>query len=106
MIAELRYEHMSQQTRSGKATLDGPGWRGRFHHAVATAACKLRTHMADDLEALGDILQLLGYVLAELAQRTAATGTAIALREMRNDFARKMIGQWLAWRSWLDFNSR
>ena len=68
MISKFRNQHVGEQPWSGKATLDGPGWRGRFHHAVATAACKLRTHMADDLEALGDILQLLGYVLAELAQ--------------------------------------
>jgi len=62
--------------------------------------------MTNDLEALRDILQLLGHVLAELAQRTAATGATIALRKMRDDLAGKMLGQRLARRSRLDFGSR
>src|SRR5271155_4607761 len=106
MIAELGHQHMSQKAGTAKATLDGPGWRGCFHHAVTTAACKLRPYMADDLEALGDVLQLLGHILAELAQCSAATGTAIVLRKMCDDLAEKMLGQRLARRSRLDFGSR
>ena len=76
MICELRNQHVGQQPRSGKATLDRTGWRGRFNHALTAAAGELRPHVANDLEAIGDVLQLLGDIFAELAQLAAAVGAA------------------------------
>ena len=80
MIAELRNQHVGQQPGSGKAALDRTRWRRRFHHAVATVAGELRPHVANDLEAVGDVLQLLGDIFAELAQLAAAIGTAVTVR--------------------------
>ena len=82
---------MGQQSWSGKATLDRAGWRGRFNDAVATAAGKLRPHVANHLKALGDVLQLLRHVVAELAQLAATIRTAVAVRKVRDNFARKMF---------------
>jgi len=106
MIGELGDQHMGQQSWSGKATLDGPRWRGRFHHAVATAASKLRPHVANHLEALGNVLQLLRHVVAELAQLAATIRAAVTMRKMRDNFAREMLGQRLASRSRLRFLGR
>jgi integrase len=48
--------------------------------------------VANHLEALRDVLQLLGDILAELAQRAAATRTAIAVRKVGDHFAGKTFG--------------
>src|ERR1019366_6354664 len=99
VISELGDQHMGQQSGSGNATLDRAGWRGRFNHAVATAASKLRPHVANHLEAIGNVLQLLRHVVAELAQRAATIRTAVAVRKVRDNFAWEMLGQRLASRS-------
>jgi hypothetical protein len=57
---------MREQPRPGKSALNGSRRSGRFHHTVATAACKLRPDMAEDLETLWNVLQLFTYILAEL----------------------------------------
>jgi len=44
--------------------------------------------------------------VAELAQLAATIGTAVTVRKVRNNFARKMLGQRLASRSRLRFLSR
>src|SRR5450631_2323872 len=94
---------MGQKARSGKATLDRTGWRGCFHDAVTTAASELRPHVANDLEAIGDVLQLLGDIFAELAQMTAAIRTAVGVRKMRDNFTGERFGKWLAPRACLRF---
>ncbi len=60
--------------------------------------------MTNDLEAVGDVLKLFGDVVTELPQLAAAIRTAVALRSMRDDLTRKMIGQRLAVRSCLRFS--
>ena len=67
MIGELGNQHVGQQPRSSKAALNRTRWRGRFNHALTAAACELRPHVANDLEAIRDVLQLLGDIFAELA---------------------------------------
>jgi hypothetical protein len=62
--------------------------------------------VANHLEALGDVLQLLGHIVAELAQLAAAIGTAVTLRKVADNFAREMFRQRLASRSRLRFLSR
>src|ERR1035441_3978574 len=106
MIGKLGDQHMGQQSGSGKAALDRARWRGRFNDAVATAASKLRPHVANHLEALGNVLQLLRHVVAELAQLAATIRTAVAVRKVSDNFAREMLGQRLASRSRLRFLGR
>src|SRR5205814_634367 len=67
VICELRNQHVGQQPRPGKATLDGTRWRRRLYHALTSTAGELRPHVANDLEAIGDVLQLLGNIFTELA---------------------------------------
>jgi hypothetical protein len=55
--------------------------------------------MANDLERLGDALQILGDIFAELAQLATAIRAAAFNGSMRDDFARKVFGQMLA--NWL-----
>src|ERR1700688_2761116 len=89
-------EHMGQQSRSGEATLDHARWRRRFDNMLASRAGKLRPHMANHLEVSWDVLQYLGYILAELTQRLAAIGAAVLLGKMGYDLAGKMRGKRLA----------
>jgi hypothetical protein len=62
--------------------------------------------MADDLEALRDVLQLLGDIFAEATKVAAAIGAAVFARRVRDNFARKMLGQRFARRSGLGFGLR
>ena len=87
---------MRQQSRPRKAALDGARWRGSFDNAFALLAGKLRPHVANHLEVGRDVLQNLGYILAEVAQRTAAIGAAVVTWKMSYNLARKMRGQRLA----------
>src|SRR5438876_6845427 len=96
MVTKLRDEHVCQQPGSGETALDRTRWRGRFHHAVTAVAGELGPHVANDLEAIGDVLQLLGDILAELAQLAAAVGTRVTVKGMCDNLARKMLGQRLA----------
>ena len=106
MIAELRDQHVGQQPWSGKTAFDRTRRRRRFNHAVAPVAGELRPHMANDLEAIRDVLQLLGDIFAELAQLAAAVGTRVAVKSVRHHFAREMFRQRLAPGSRLRFFSR
>jgi hypothetical protein len=92
---------MSQKRRCRQATLDGPRRSGRFNHALAVVAGELRPHMADDLEGCRDTFQLLADIFSELAQRATATGAAVVLGHVHDDFAGKIFRQGLAPRSTL-----
>jgi hypothetical protein len=69
--------NMGQQSRSCEATLDHARWRRRFDHTLAPGAAKLRPHMANYLEVSWDVLQYLGYILAEVTQCFTASGAAV-----------------------------
>lgn len=47
MVRELRDQHMGQQARASKATLDGAARRSSLCNVVAARACQFRAHMAD-----------------------------------------------------------
>ena len=64
-------------------------------HARGPAG-ELRPHVANDLEALGNVLQLLGDIFAELAQLAAAVGAAVPVKSVPDNFTRQMPGQRLA----------
>src|ERR1700727_3047741 len=106
MIRVLRYDHMSQKTRCGQTALDRPRWRRRFHHSVTACAGELRPHMADDLEALRNILELFRDVVAELTQTATAIRAAIAVRLVHDLFALEMLRQRLAFGTRLRFLAR
>src|SRR5260370_7832494 len=88
---------MRQQCRCCEATLDHARWRRRFDHTLAPRAGKLRPHMANHLEVRWDVLQYLGYILAEVTQCFTAIGAAVLFWMMGYDFAGKMRGKRLAW---------
>src|SRR5208282_2159188 len=58
MVCELRDDHMGQQTGSGKTAFNRPRWSRGFDNSVAARAGELRPHVANDLEAVGDVLEL------------------------------------------------
>jgi hypothetical protein len=62
--------------------------------------------VANDLEAVGDVLQLLGDIFAELAQLAAAVGAAVTVKNVADNLPRQMLGQRLAPGSRLRFRSR
>jgi hypothetical protein len=76
MIAELRDDDVRQQAGSGEAAFDGTRGRGGLDDPITTRAGELRTHLADHSGALGDVLQLLRDIFAELAQLAAAVAGA------------------------------
>jgi hypothetical protein len=96
MVTIFRDEHMRKKCGSSDAALDRAARRRSFHDAIASRARKLRTHMADDLEALRDVLQLFADILSELTQLAAAVHAALTMRKVRHDLARQMFGKWLA----------
>jgi len=49
---------MREKARTSKAALDRSRWGRRFDNAITARACELRPHVADDLEALGNVLEL------------------------------------------------
>ena len=74
MVAELGHDDMRQQTWTGKTALDRSR-RGRsFHYAITAGAGELRPHVADDLEAVGNVLQLLGNIFTKLPQLAPQSG--------------------------------
>ena len=106
MVRVLRDDHMCQQTRSCQAALDRTRWRRRFDHSIAACAGELRPHMADDLEALRNILELFRDVVPEMAKAATAIRTAIALGPVHDLFAFKMFRQRLALGTRLRFLTR
>jgi len=50
-------------------------WRQRCDHNVANPARQFLTNVSDDFEAAGHIIEGLGHIIGDLAQRAAATGT-------------------------------
>ena len=72
MIAVFRHQHMRQKPGTGHATMDWQARCGRLRDPFAAPARQLRPHMPDDAERARHVVQHLGDVLAERAERTAA----------------------------------
>ncbi len=77
MIGELADEDMRQEARSGTAALDRARRQWRLDEPLAPRARQARSHDPVHDEPSGDILQLLGDVLAEPAERAAAARAAL-----------------------------
>jgi hypothetical protein len=85
-------QNMGKQARAGAPSLNGAGWQRRLREALAARAGHARPHDAGRGEPTGHILQLLGHILAQAAQRGAALG-AVSVAGRQLDFdARDMIG--------------
>jgi hypothetical protein len=95
MVAVFRDEDMSQQARTSKTAFDRPRGCSRFDDAITAGAGELRPDVANNLEAVGDVLQLLGNIFAELAQLRAAIRAAITFVNLRDHFSLEMCRQWL-----------
>src|SRR5882672_447743 len=99
MVAEFRYQHMSQQIGARQTALDRPCRSRRFYNPLATRACELRPHVANHLVGSRNAFQLLRYIFAELAQRAAAIRAAVVRWKMSDDFAWKVFRKRLACRT-------
>ncbi len=73
VIAELRDQHVSQKASSCLSTWNGQGRHRFLRHGLAFAAGVGGTHMADHLEAAGDVIEDFGDVLAHFAHAPAAS---------------------------------
>src|SRR5215472_109400 len=98
MVSVLRNDDMGQQTWCGKAAFNRRRWCRCFDDSIAAHAGELRSDMSDDLEALGDVLQLLRNVFTKLSELTSAIPAAITLRSILDHFTFEMLGQRLALR--------
>ena len=75
MIIIFRHDDMGEQPRPGATAGDRMVGRRRRHHRVTNPARQFLTNVSDDFEAAGHIIEGLGHVIGDLAQRAAATGT-------------------------------
>jgi len=92
VIVVLRDDNMGQQPGAGPAAGNRTIGCRRRHNDVASPARQLLADMPDYLEAAGHVIERLGDVLADPAQRAAAA-RAGARGGMRHVLARKMIRQ-------------
>ncbi len=97
MVGVLGHEHMREETGAGATALDRHGRRGRLHDALARAAAEARADVTHDPERGGDVVELLGHVLAHAPHRAAAVG-AHARRLVQHVLARQVVGERLAMR--------
>src|SRR5690606_8013954 len=77
MVGELADEHMRQETGSGTTALDRARGQRRLDEPLATRARQARPHDPVHDEPAGDILELLGDVLAETTERAATARAAL-----------------------------
>ena len=83
---------MGQQSRPGAAAGNRVIWRGRRDDDVAGPAGELLADMLDHLEPARHVIECLGDILADPAQRAAAGGTGMR-RLMQNALARQVLWQ-------------
>src|SRR5215472_17682437 len=95
---------MGQEPGAGATTGNRVIWRRRLGDRLAGPASEFRAPMADHLEAARHIVERLGDVLADLAERAAAARTG-ARRRVNHLLPRQMPGQWPA-RRFLRFDRR
>ena len=82
MIAELRGQHMSQQSRPGQAAIDRTARCWCLHDRIATRAAQLGANMADHLETGRNLFEHLGDILTQFLQCAAALRARLLLRLM------------------------
>jgi hypothetical protein len=80
VVGVLADQDMGEQARARAAALDGAGRQRRLDEALAAGAGQPRADDPVHDKAAGDVLQLLGHVLADPAQPAAAVGAGIGCR--------------------------
>jgi hypothetical protein len=76
VVVVLRYHDMGEQPRPGAPARNRVVRCRRRNHRVAGPARQRRANMPDHLEPAGHVIEGLGHLVADLAQRPAATGTS------------------------------
>ncbi len=92
MVAVFGHQHMREQAGAGTAAADRQARCGGLGDRLAGPAGQLRPHTVDHPERAWHVVQDLGHILAELAQRTAA-GWAGTRCGVLHDIARQRLGQ-------------
>jgi len=67
VVAVLRYQYVREQPGSGIGSRNRAGGCRRFDYRLTATTAELRPHVANDLEALRDILEDFRDIFAELA---------------------------------------
>src|SRR6516164_4287757 len=75
MVVKFRHDDMGEQPCSGAAAGDRVVWRRCRDHYVAGPARQFLANVPDDFEPARHVIEGLGHLVADLAQRAAATGT-------------------------------
>ena len=96
---------MSKQPWSRQSTVDRPCRSRRLDNTFAGVTCERGPHVTNHLVGCRDALQLFRDVFTELAQRTAAIGTAVVRGKMGDYFPRKISWKRLAFRRERRFES-
>jgi hypothetical protein len=92
VVPVLADQHVRQKAGARPAALDRPGRQRGLADRLAARAGEPRPDEAVHDEAAGDVVQLLGDVLAQLLQAAAAIGAGLARRQHRLG-ARQILGQ-------------
>ena len=92
VVVVLRDDDVSQQTRPGAPAGDRVVWRWRRNHRVAGAAGPFLANVLDHPEPARHVIEGLGHLVADFAQRAAATGTG-ARRGMPQLFSGQVFRQ-------------
>ena len=77
MVAVLGDQDVGEEPRPRPTPLDRPGWQRRLHEALATPAGEARPRDAVHDEAPGDVLELLGDILAQAPQAAPAARAGV-----------------------------
>ncbi|MDT4850697.1 hypothetical protein FQZ97_848530 [compost metagenome] len=91
MVAELTNQDMGEQARTRHTAINGTAGCSRLHDAVAASAGFLRPTMTNHSPMTGHVLELLGDVLAKIAECSTALRAARIIGLMDDIFARQML---------------
>ena len=93
VVGVLGHQHMGEQPRRGAAAADRQARRRGLGDGLAAAAGELRPDMPDHAEPARQVVQHLGHVLAEAAQRAAAGRAGMRLGAVLHHLARQVLRQ-------------
>jgi hypothetical protein len=88
MVAELTNQDMGEQARTRHTAINGTAGCGSLHDAVTASAGLFRPTMTNHSPMPRYILELLGDVLAEIAECSTALRAALIIWLMDDIFAR------------------
>jgi len=98
VIVVFRHDDMGKQPCSGVAAGDRVVRRRRCDHCIAGPARQFLANVPDDFEPARHVIEGLGHLVADLAQRAAATGTGARCRKpqiLSRQMLRQRAPRWL-----------